>query len=107
MLDSVEKDNKTISQMYKGNELVWEMPQVMTNNFDLYAGMSTISLTSYPSDCDVKIEINGKITAERKTSSLGSLACGLRSPLKIDDRIVITISKPGWRKLIESYHIEY
>lgn len=107
MLDSIEKDNNIISQMYKGNELVWEMPKVMVSEIDLHSGMSTIKFTTYPAGCDVKIEINSNIIIERKTSAYGTVVCGLKSPLKIEDDIVITISKPGWGKLINDYHIEY
>lgn len=100
MLDSIEKDNNIISQMYKGDELVWEMPQVMTNDFDLYKGMSTIEFTTYPALCKVKMEINGKTIIEQTTSGFGSFSIGLKQPLKSRDKVVFTISKPGWKDKI-------
>ncbi|WP_282925164.1 hypothetical protein [Peptoniphilus genitalis] len=100
MLDSIEKDNKTISQMYKGDELVWEMPEVMTSGFDLYKGTTTIEFTTYPADCKVKIEINGNTISEQMPSGFGGCSAGLESPLKNGDKVVITISKPGWKDKI-------
>ena len=100
MLDSIEKDNNIISQMYKGDELVWEMPQVMTNDFDLYKGMGTIELTTYPDLCKVKMEMNGKTIIEQTTSGFGSFSIGLEQPLKNRDKVVFTISKPGWKDKI-------
>ena len=100
MLDSIEKDNNTISQMYKGDELVWEMPEVMTSDFDLYKGMKTIDFTTYPAVCKVKVEINSKTIIEQTTSGFGGFSSGLESPLKNGDKVVITISKPGWKDKI-------
>lgn len=96
MLDSIEKDNNIISQMYKGNELVWEMPTVMTSGFDLYPGTKSISFTTYPSRCNVVVTINDKEVANDKSGINGAFFCSLDQPLKDDDYVVIKITKPGW-----------
>lgn len=98
MLDSIEKDNKTINQMYKGKELVWELPTIMTNNFNVTSGSKTISLVTYPPNCQITITVNDVIY-KKVSDGFGSIIITLDETLKSRDNVDILIEKAGWKSL--------
>jgi hypothetical protein len=105
MLDSIEKDNKTISEAYKGDELVWELPTVMVSDINLYAGIQTVVFTTYPSRCNVVVTVNGKEVANGLSSPGGVFTCNVNPSLKSKDNVVIEITKSGWGDLENVYLI--
>lgn len=105
MLDSIEKNNKTISEAYRGKELVWQLPTVMTSDIDLYSGTKTVNFTTYPARCNVVVTINSKEIANNQSSPGGVFSFRCDPPLKSGDYVVIEITKPGWRKLRNAYSI--
>lgn len=105
MLDSIEKDNKTISEAYKGDELVWKLPTVMTNDINLRAGLQSVVFNTYPSRCNVVVEINGKEIANSLSGSSGLFSFSIDPPFKKDDYVIITITKSGWGHLENAYLI--
>ena len=105
MLDSIEKNNKTISEAYRGKELVWQLPTVMTSDIDLYSGIKTIRFITYPARCNVVVTINQEEVANVLSSPSGLFSFFIDSPLKKNDYVVIEITKPGWRKLRNAYSI--
>lgn len=105
MLDSIENDNKTISQMYKGDELVWEMPEVMMGDVNLNPGFTSIVFNTYPSRCNVVVTVNKKEVANRQSSPTGLFSCLVDPPLKKGDHVVIEITKSGWGDLTDFYSV--
>lgn len=105
MLESVEKDNKTISEAYKGEELVWKLPTVMISDINLYEGVRNIAFTTYPSGCNVVVIVNRKEVANRISSSTGYFSCRLDTPLQSGDDVTVKMTKSGWRDLRNSYSV--
>lgn len=105
MLESVEKDNKTISEAYKGDELVWKLPTVMTSDVNLYVGLQTVVFNTYPSRCNVVAEVNGKEVRNGLSSPGGLFTFNVNPPLKKGDRVSITITKSGWGNLENFYKV--
>lgn len=105
MLESIEKDNKTISEAYKGDELVWQLPTVMMSDINLYAGIQTIVFTTYPSRCNVVVTINSKEVANGISSPGGLFTSNVDTTLKKGDLVIITITKSGWGNLENFYTV--
>lgn len=103
MLDSIEKDNQIINQIYKGKELVWQLPTVMTNDINLRAGLQSVVFNTYPGRCNVVVEVNGKEIANGLSSSGGLFSFSIDPPLKKDDYVFMTITKSGWGDLENAY----
>lgn len=105
MLESMKKDNETINQIYKGEELVWELPMVMMSRIDLMAGFDTIKFTTYPARCNVVVTINNKEVANSRSTSSGLFTCSVNPPLKSGDFVTIEITKSGWADFENFYSV--
>ncbi|EFM24757.1 hypothetical protein HMPREF9225_1623 [Peptoniphilus duerdenii ATCC BAA-1640] len=103
MLENIEKNNKIINQMYKGKELVWQLPTVMISEVNVYAGIQTLVFTTYPARCNVTVTVNDKEVANAQSSFDGNFSCGLGTPLRSEDYVTIKITKSGWRDLRNNY----
>lgn len=105
MLESVERDNKTISEAYKGDELVWKLPTIMMADVNLRSGFKTIILNTYPGRCNVVITINKKEVANGLSSPSGVFSVSVDPVLQKGDFVVIELTKSGWGNLENYYSI--
>lgn len=103
-MDLANADNKRVIEMYKGGVKVWELPTIMTNNFDVKTGSQTIRLTTYPPNCQITITVNDAVY-KKETGPFGSIAVVLNEALKSGDSVDILIEKDGWKSLDKFFMI--
>lgn len=99
MLDSLEKDNKTINQMYKGNELVWELHACMLKVDNVSAGSMGLNLKFYPNNAQVTVTINKAVGGMEKYNIEGVTGEHYQpiNKLQSGDKIIIFAKAIGWR----------
>lgn len=76
----------------------------MTSKIQFFAGARSIDFITYPSNCKVKIILNG-LEVIKFSDSQGMLSYALKEPLKTEDYIVIVIEKNGWKTNSDFYSV--
>lgn len=105
MLENIENKSGTVCEIYKGDELVWQLPTVMMSDINLNPGFTSIVFNTYPSRCNVVVTVNKKEVANRQSSPTGLFLCLVDPPLKKGDHVVIKITKSGWGNLENFYTV--
>ena len=106
MLNETKAKDKTISKVYQGDDMVWEMPEVMFGIPSIGSGQSGIRFNTYPEKVEVELKIfkkGGGIEEETKTSdSYGLIQFKLKSKLAKGDSVYLYFKKKGWEKSMYS-----
>lgn len=101
MLNSITTNGKTISRIYKGSDMIWEMPYIMYSNLNVSRGSNNIIFITYPSNVQVSVTIYKNDNTEEKytnaSSTNGSVSFLLKTKLEIDDYVAINLKKFGWK----------
>lgn len=88
--------NKRVVEIYRGGELVWEMPTVFLKLDSLVSGSNMITGVVHPSDAKVTCEFNYE---EHKAVVFdGKLTITLDKPTRRGDGLVLNVERPGWKK---------
>lgn len=91
----IMKNNKRVTQIYKGGVLIWEMPRATLLVGGIRPGSNVLNITKFPSESSLKIIINGK---ENIIENNGiNYFYSLEKSLQTGDRVEVFCYCEGWR----------
>lgn len=91
--------NKRVVEIYRGGELVWQLPRVGLQVDTLGLGFKVIRGITYPHKSDIKIVIENSTTNKHEEYNFKNSSINWSraiKPLEEDDEVTITVSSDGW-----------
>lgn len=91
--------NKRVVEIYRGGELVWNLPRAGLQVDSLALGLSVIKGLTYPLKSDIKIVIKNSATNKHEEYNFKNSSINWSQavkPLEEDDEVTITVSSDGW-----------
>lgn len=88
--------NKRVVEIYKGGELVWEMPLVMVK-VAARKGRKGITVDAYPASANVQIFLNNNLLGELSDFSVGGKTLLIQEILKEGDAVKVIATHTGWK----------
>lgn len=100
MLNEIKSGGKTTARIYKGSDLIWQMPEMMYSKFEIAEGYKGVSIKTHPGNATVLLtayKANGTKEEYKAYSSVeGQVILTLDTAASRGDRFYAKITKIGW-----------